>query len=106
MSCRHSHHEYVLVDHICHPVTLPPTKTNHALMIYGMEENVLFTGSMYYSTYSLSNMFGYWYDQYILLFPREWPKSRQLSLKLALSEKLCSEFDEYVLVHGSTYYLP
>ena len=51
-------------------------------------------------------MFGYWYDQYILLFPREWPKSRQLSLKLALLEKLCSEFDEYVLVHGSTYYLP
>ena len=86
MSCRHSHHGYVLVDHICHPVTLPPTKTNHALMIYGMEENVLFTGSTYYSTYSLSNMFGYWYDQYILLFPRERPKSRQLSLKLALSK--------------------
>ena len=106
MSCRRYCHGYVLGDHICHPVTLPPTKTNHALMIYGMEENVLFTGSTYYSTYSLSNMFGYWYDQYILLFPRERPKSKQLSLKLALlKKKLCFEFDEYVLVHGSTYYL-
>ena len=94
------------MDHICHPVTLPPTKANHVLMIYGMEENVLFTGSTYYSTYSLYNMFGYWYDQYILLFLRERPKSRQLSLKLALSKKLRSGFEEYVLAHGSTYYIP
>ena len=32
------------MDHICHPVTLPPTKANHVLMIYGMEENILLLG--------------------------------------------------------------
>ena len=32
------------MDHICHPVTLPPTKSNHVPMIYGMEENVLLLG--------------------------------------------------------------
>ena len=36
--------------------------------------------------YSLYNMFGHWYDQYILLFPRERSKSGQLSLKLAPSK--------------------